>query len=317
MDVAADAPNGMRIGRASSPRALVVTLLLASAVPALTDGGDEAFDAAPTTLPGPVAAAATPAFVAGEVCLAGTGPGALNRLFDTEPGGVIGADYQRAFPLPDGRVLWLFQDGAVRVGGGRIAIVHNIAMLQEDNCFDVLYGGTRADPAPFLFASATIPFERWYWALDAELGSDGRLHIFVAQMNERGDEYLTHVVPTATKVALFDPATSTVVAERAAPDGSARLHGWSITSDERWTYLYAQCYRQFGFDEYALVKAFDRACSPRITVPTRRPAPVLGRIHVAAGSRSRSGRRAHGRPSDQCRPDRVDRHPVRVGQQGG
>lgn len=52
------------------------------------------------------------AFTAGSVCLTDLEPETLNRLFDTEPGGVVGADYQRAFALPNGRVFWTFQDAA-------------------------------------------------------------------------------------------------------------------------------------------------------------------------------------------------------------
>jgi hypothetical protein len=85
-------------------------------------------------------------------------------------------------------------------------------------------------------------------------------------MVERGDEYLTRVEPIATRVAVIDPTTVEVVDELTPPDGSTRLHGWSITSDREWTYLYANCYRQFGYDLYVFTYAFDRSCSARITV---------------------------------------------------
>jgi hypothetical protein len=34
-----------------------------------------------------------------------TGPAELTALFDLEPDGLLGADYQRSLELPDGRVL--------------------------------------------------------------------------------------------------------------------------------------------------------------------------------------------------------------------
>ncbi|MDJ0770945.1 MAG: hypothetical protein QNJ12_19285 [Ilumatobacter sp.] len=187
-------------------------------------------------------------------------------MFDTEPAGVVGADYQRAVPLPDGRVLWTFQDAAVRVGPDEIEIVHNIGVLQDGACFDVLYGGTRDDPASWLFSSSTARFERWFWPLAAEIDVDGRAVVFVAEMVERGDEYLTRTEPVGTRVSVFDPATSSIVSEGAPPDDSAALYGWSITSDDAWTYLYAHCYRQFGYDPYVGVAAFDRSCADRVTV---------------------------------------------------
>lgn len=203
----------------------------------------------------------------GHFCLAGRTIPELNRLFDGEPGGVVGADYQRAYPLPDGRVLWLFQDGAVRLSASTVVIVHNIAVLQDGGCFDVLYGGTRAAPRPFLFADATQQFRRWFWALDAEVGTDGLLYVFTAEMVERTETYLTRTEPVGVHVAAFDPAVNRIVWQGRPANSSPALYGWSITSDDQWTYIYAHCYRQFGYDEFVFgVKAFDRSCANRITV---------------------------------------------------
>jgi len=199
-------------------------------------------------------------------------PADLGRLFDHEPAGVVGADYQRATALPDGRVLWTFQDAAVRTSGGPIVTVHNIAVLQEGACFSVLYGGSRANPRPYLFADQTTPFRRWYWPLDGAVGTDGRVYIYTAEMvehpdpDEQPDEYLTHAEPVRTHVAIFDPATSSIAGAATPPNSSAALYGWSVTDDADWTYLYAHCYRQFGYDLYALAPAFDRNCAGRITV---------------------------------------------------
>lgn len=219
-----------------------------------------------STTPTIAAAAASPLVAAGTVCLVDNGPADLDRLFDTEPGGVVGADYQRALALPDGRVLWTFQDAAVRLGPDDITIVHNIAVVQDRSCFTVLRTGTRADPRPAFFASRTEPYARWFWPLDSAVDTDGRIHVFAAEMEERGTEYLTHTVPVGTWTAILDPATLTVVDERRPPNASADLYGWSIASDDEWTYLYAHCYRQFGFDEYSFVAAFDRSCAAEVTV---------------------------------------------------
>ena len=105
------------------------------------------------TRSGAVAAGAP---VSTEVCLRDRRPSTLGTLFDSEPGGVIGADYQRALALPDHRVLWTFQDAAVRVGPDDIRIVHNIAAIQDGTCFTILYNGSRADPSPFFFPAEPI-----------------------------------------------------------------------------------------------------------------------------------------------------------------
>ncbi len=141
-----------------------------------------------------VTAAARPA-----VCLPGATPADLDRLFVSEPGGVVGADYQRAVPLTNDRVLWTFQDAEVRLPAGGTRLVHNIGMLQQGSCFTALIGGTPDDPQPWLFAADTIPFVRWYWPLGAEMGADGRVHVFAAEMNERGPGYLTRTEPSGDR----------------------------------------------------------------------------------------------------------------------
>lgn len=202
----------------------------------------------------------------GSVCLPAVTPAQLDRLFVTEPGGVKGADYQRATPLPDGRVVWTFQDAEVRLPQGGTRLVHNIGMVQEGNCFTVLMSGTAEDPRPWLFAAATVPFARWYWPLGAEVGADGLLYVFVAEMYERGPGYLSRAEPGSTAVAVVDLSSFEVRTTTRPANSSAALYGFSIESDSTWTYLYAQCHRQFGFDPYIFVYAHDFSCSSRVTV---------------------------------------------------
>jgi len=211
-------------------------------------------------------AVGSPTRVAGSVCLARDTPAQLSTLFDTEPGGVIGADYQRATELPNGNVLWTFQDAEVRLPDGSSTLVHNIGMMQVGTCFSVLMSGTAWDPRPWLFPDSTVRFSHWYWALDAVMGSDGRAYVFAAEMYERGATYLTRVEPTSTAVAGIDLDTWQVEFLGTPPNAGNRLYGWSIASDDDWDYLYANCYRQFGYDPFFDVLAHDRSCSTVVTV---------------------------------------------------
>ncbi len=199
-------------------------------------------------------------------CLAAVTPDQLDRLFLAAPGGVVGADYQRATALPDGRVLWTFQDAEVRLPRGGTRLVHNIGMVQDGACFRVLMGGTADDPRPWLFAADTTPFVHWYWPLGAEMGADGLLHVFAAEMNERGPGYLSRTEPSSTAVAIVDVTTFDVRSTTRPGDASTSLYGFSIQSDNTWTYLFAQCHRQFGFDPYIFVVAHDFTCANRVTV---------------------------------------------------
>ena len=199
-------------------------------------------------------------------CLSGTTPADLDRLFVSEPGGVVGADYQRTTALPDGRVLWTFQDAEVRLPGGSTTLVHNIGMVQEGSCFTVLMSGTADNPRPWLFAESTTNFAHWYWPLGAEIGADGLMYVFAVEMYERGLGYLVRAEPTSTVVAVVDTRTWTVVRTAAAANSSDALYGWSIESDDTWTYLFAQCHRQFGYDLHIYYYAHDQTCANRVTV---------------------------------------------------
>jgi hypothetical protein len=91
--------------------------------------------------------------------------------------------------------------------------------------------------------------------------------VFLAEMFERGRTYLSHVEPTSTVVAILDARTLEVVSLASATNGSADLYGWSIASDDDWTYLYAQCHRQFGYDPFfGGAIGHDRDCVAKVTV---------------------------------------------------
>ena len=54
-------------------------------------------------------------------CTTSTDPTGLDKFFDNGPA-LAGADYQRAFALPDGRVLWFFQDVYFRGRNGSAVV---------------------------------------------------------------------------------------------------------------------------------------------------------------------------------------------------
>ena len=243
--------------------ALTVAALALASLVALLWSPVERSDASSA---GPGVAALAAPFIAGGVCLSRATPDQLDTLFDTEPGGVAGADYQRATELPNGNVLWTFQDAEVRRPDGTLTLVHNIGVMQTGSCFSVLMTGNAWDPKPWLFSEDTQQFQNWYWPLDTVIGDDGRTYIFVAEMNESGESYLTKVAPTATRIAALDIENWNIVLQGAPPNSSPELYGWTAESDNEWTYLYTHCYRQYGFDDIFGVAAHDLDCADQVTV---------------------------------------------------
>jgi hypothetical protein len=174
----------------------------------------------------------------------------LNDAFGESPDGLVGADYQRAYELPDGRMLWTFQDAYVDDGAGGPTLVHNAAMVQTGSCFELLHGGSEASPESWVGAESTDPFDRWYWPLDGYVRDDDTLVLYVAEVREPGPGYLERTEPVATWAVEVDLDTMTAGPLERAPNPGDELYGFSVTTDDDHVYLYAQCHRQFGFSDY-------------------------------------------------------------------
>lgn len=219
-------------------------------------------------------------------CVGSTSAADLTALFDQKPGGLFAADYQRAVPLPDGRILWLFQDASIELPPPpepttttttlpgtppppppppRTRLVHNAALVQTGTCFELLRGGTAEEPQAWLLADETAPYSHWFWPLDATIGADGQLYVFLAEMVERGPRYLTVTEPISTRVVAVDAHSLAPYWSGQPANATPALYGFSITSDDTWTYLYAQCHRQFGYTPI-LLPAHDLTCASQVTV---------------------------------------------------
>ena len=202
------------------------------------------------------------------VCIADTSANSLTALFASgDP--IIGADYQRAYPLPDGRTLWMFQDVLVRSRAGA-TFVHNAGLIQTGNCFSLLHSGTYAAPGNYVLHGATNMMRHWFWALGGDMGIDGRFHLLVAEMMERGPAYLSWTEPIATWNVSINLSDMSIAAFAPASDNSAALYGFSVTSDATYTYLYSHCYRQFGWDPLPFSEpplyTHDFDCTPNVNV---------------------------------------------------
>jgi hypothetical protein len=233
-------PSNARPVRRIVRRALTLTALLGVGTVQEASAGSA----------GPGGTAASAGVVAPTACAAGTGARALTARFREGIGPLIGADYQRAFPLPDGRRLWVFQDAFIRTSKGTISLVHNVGLLQEGPCFTLLRSGTADDPRPWIAAGRTSQERRWFWPLGGTVAADGTFRLFVAEMIERGPRYLSNPEPVATWVATIGRPWLRAVGFRRAVDQSNRLYGWSVVDHGRFTYLFGHCYRQFGWSPF-------------------------------------------------------------------
>jgi hypothetical protein len=171
----------------------------------------------------------------------------LNAAFDAGLGNIVGADYQRAFELDDGRVLWVFQDAFIDDGAGEPTLVHNAGAIQDGMCFTSLAGGTQTRPTSWIAPEHTNRFRHWYWPLDGYEQDADMFVLYLAEMEEHGSAYLRNATPLATVSVEIDLNTMTAGKLGGAPNSTTDLYGFEVTTDDEYRYLYGQCHRQFGF----------------------------------------------------------------------
>lgn len=194
----------------------------------------------------------------------------LNEIF-ARPGigrtatarGFAGGDYQRVYALPGGRNLWLFQDMFFSNDNDLRDTLddaaHNAGLVQTGTCW-TLVGGPRM--RNYIGSSLTTPLYRWFWPMDGEVGADGALWIFMAEMkNPNGTGATWGARPVGTWVARVHPTTLQVLSFAPARNAGTRLYGWSVVSNATHSYLYGHCYRQF-INRVDGVGQFDAGCMP-------------------------------------------------------
>ncbi|MCX6520681.1 MAG: hypothetical protein NTZ21_08460 [Actinobacteria bacterium] len=214
----------------------------------------------------------------------------LDTMLNATPAGFSGSDYPHAYPLGEGRILWLFQD--VFHGGGdtlsEAAFAHNGGFVQTGGCVQSLQQGVAVEPRSLVGGDLEVRRHRWFWPLDGEIGADGNLWVFFAEMaNPNGTGAAMGAVPIGTWVVVFDPGTLEIVSFERAADDSAALYGWSIASDEQYSYLFGHCYRQFVPDTPL---GLDPSCSPHV---------VLARVPLGEFDAAPEYFVGSGSPSDQ------------------
>ncbi|MEK7423559.1 MAG: hypothetical protein AAB131_06905 [Actinomycetota bacterium] len=198
---------------------------------------------------------------AGGTCITDLSTASLNGMFAGQVDEYVGLDALRAFPLPDGRTLWLFQDAFFSPTGARIdslgaaRFAHNAALIQTGTCFRAIHGPTaptdrcpNAGTASYAGGALTVNCTRWFWPMGGAMGADGYLAVFYALFgNVAGTGANTGAAADGVWVARIDPATLQVVSFVPAPDDDGTLlYGWSIQTDGDYSYLFANSYDQFN-----------------------------------------------------------------------
>ena len=161
----------------------------------------------------------------------------------------MGMDNAHLIPLGDDRFLWIFQDAFLDPDDTRNYIsqnstyLHNVALLQDGNCFGLLHRGTAA--APLAFESGDVEPDtgaRFFWPLGGS-SAGGLVKIFWAEMQhdprtprDTGG-ILRH--PVRTWLAEYDVTTLRRLS--IAPAWNDRVTpqwGFAVESNESYSYLF-------------------------------------------------------------------------------
>ena len=210
--------------------------------------------------------------------------------------GLAGADYPHAYALPDGRTLWLFQDAFVGADGqlGDDRFAHNAALVQSGR---------------LLRAAADVGRDGTSWIgswVECELSNgSGRSTPRSAPTATCGCSSPRSATPTAAGAAsgaepgrhvagALPPARPRARRPRAGADASSALFGYSIVSDDDWTYLYGHCYKQYVRGR--------RRVRP-VVLAVRLPGPgARGSSTARRSTGPAAGWTARARPAGRCSP---------------
>jgi hypothetical protein len=185
-------------------------------------------------------------------CADGTDAASLDRFFADKRGPVLGWDYPHVQPLPDGRVLWLFQD--TFVGAGRTqrladaVLVRNAVAVQAGRCFTLLHRGRAEQPLAFEGGDGEVYGRRWWWPLGSAVHDDVVRVFWVEMIGDPTfppDGWGLPWSPGRTWLATYRASTLERLAFQPAPDeGVHPVYGYAVESDGTHTYLFANSYEQ-------------------------------------------------------------------------
>jgi hypothetical protein len=186
-------------------------------------------------------------------CAPSTDPAALHSFFGQRVGPLLGADYYRAQSLPDGRVVWFVQDAFIDHARtartlDRSGFAHNAVLVQSGRCFRLWHKGTTGAPSSFEPGAGETVVKRWWWALGSEVEGN-ILKVFWAEMRKdparpASAEGLPYA-PVRTWIGAYRTTDLKKLWFRPAPDAGVQpIYGYSVASDDTYSYLYGNSYLQ-------------------------------------------------------------------------
>jgi hypothetical protein len=171
----------------------------------------------------------------------------LPRWFDRRFGQWVAGDIPRAYELDGGRTLWVTNDSFL--SADRTARTIEEATFQRNAAFTERRGrlGLIHSPGePFLPNDSGSHFDQWWWFHGAVNVGD-RLEVFVSLMRRTGElGWAINFTYAETWIATISGRDGSILDLRPAPNrGTEPLYGFSVASDDDFTYLFGNTARYF------------------------------------------------------------------------
>ncbi len=194
------------------------------------------------TTPSVATPVVTPAPTASSIANTPPAPLVANP-FEQPVGNWVGGDIPRVYPLPDGREVWWLNDSFLPPSGrppvDQFMFVRNVVFLRDlDGSLSMRTSTKNGAPWDFLEHPDDDHFHRFFWPLGGMI--DGAtLEVFVAEMQCDEPEWGICFRPVRTWLATYTWADMQLIDLRPAPnDGVRPVYGFSVVSDDQWSYLY-------------------------------------------------------------------------------
>lgn len=182
-------------------------------------------------------------------CLPDLDADTLDSAFGSPIGPLIGWDNPHVYPLGDNTWLWLVHDSYFDFTGQAADLHHdgpqiqNLAFVQVDKCFRLLFRGSTADRRNFEPGELSEPPpNRFLWPLGGERHGD-TLWVFWSEMvlsdppPSPGNGIVRH--PERIWLASYNADTLERLSFEPAPnDGVFPSYGFAVASDESYSYLF-------------------------------------------------------------------------------
>jgi len=164
---------------------------------------------------------------------------ALQSGFGSSIGQWQAGDVPHSYPLPNGTTMWMLNDSFLSLApndpiGSKSTFVRNTAILENQQAELSLLESRHS----YLDEGERL-LDRWWWFHGGHVQGD-LLSVVTTQMVRRGPRgWAINFEPTTTWITTLQWRTGRILKMQPAPNyGVSPIYGFSVASDQQWTYLY-------------------------------------------------------------------------------